>query len=180
MKIAVVEPCLDSKKNIIRDVIYGCWCGGKRIGGATVPPYEQLTIATMLQNDGPAVTFVDAQAEQLEAEEVIERIDGIDLLVISTSVMTINNDSQYIRRLKQALPGVLVVAYGSHPTFQPEDTLDKGIDFAVQREPEVVIKMLVRRLEDNGLEAAKNGPAWWRNRKTVISSKTNACPLLKT
>lgn len=71
MKIAVIEPCLENKKNVIRDVIYGCWCGGKRIGGATVPPFELLTIATILQSEGHEVVFVDACAEQLEIDQVI-------------------------------------------------------------------------------------------------------------
>ena len=33
---------------------------GKRIGGATVPPFEQPTVATILKNDGHDVIFVDA------------------------------------------------------------------------------------------------------------------------
>lgn len=147
MKIAVIEPCLESKKNIIRDVIYGCWCGGKRIGGATVPPYEQLTLATILQNDGHDVIYVDAQAEQLEIDEVKDRMGQRDLVVISTSVMTMRSDGIFVTKLKEGNPDLKIAAYGSHPTFQPEDTLNKGIDFAIQREPEAVIKELARRIE---------------------------------
>ncbi|MEW5728871.1 MAG: radical SAM protein, partial [Pseudomonadota bacterium] len=147
MKIAVVEPCLENKKNVIRDVIYGCWCGGKRIGGATVPPFELLTVATILQHEGHDVVFVDAQAEQLEIEEVITRIQGCGLAVMSTSVMTANSDTAYLRRLKQAIPGLVTAVYGSHPTFQPEATLEKGVDFAVQREPEWVVRDLAAALD---------------------------------
>lgn len=158
MKIAVVEPCLESKKNIIRDVIYGCWCGGKRIGGATVPPYEQLTLATILKNDGHDIQFIDAQAEQLEIEEVAHRMEGAELIIVSTSVMTMNSDANFVGILKEKIPGLRVAAYGSHPTFQPEDTLDKGIDFAIQREPEAVVKELARALAENDWEAIENCP----------------------
>lgn len=155
MKIAVIEPCLENKKNVIRDVIYGCWCGGKRIGGATVPPFELLTIATILGKEGHDVVFVDAQAEQLELDEVVSRIGGCKLAVMSTSVMTANSDADYLRRLKLAVPGLLTAVYGSHPTFMPEATLDKGIDFAVQREPEYVVRDLAAALERNDMAAAQ-------------------------
>jgi anaerobic magnesium-protoporphyrin IX monomethyl ester cyclase len=158
MKIAVVEPLLESKGNIIRDVIYGCWCGGKRIGGATVPPFEQLTIATILQKSGHDVEFVDAQAEQLTFDQVHARIKDAKLLVISTSVMTVRGDASFVRRLKEKMPDLLVAAYGSHPTFQPEATLEKGIDFAIQREPEWVLRDMADHLENGDIAAAREVP----------------------
>jgi anaerobic magnesium-protoporphyrin IX monomethyl ester cyclase len=156
MKIALVEPCLESKKNVIRDVIYGCWCGGKRIGGATVPPFELLTLATILKQDGHEIVFVDAQAEQLEPDEVSRRITGSKLVICSTSVMTVNSDASYLRDLKAQHPGLMSAVYGSHPTFQPEATLDKGIDFAIQREPEYVIRDLAAALTRGDMAAARS------------------------
>ncbi len=155
MKIALVEPCLESKKNVIRDVIYGCWCGGKRIGGATVPPFELLTLATILKKEGHDVVFVDAQAEQLELDEVSRRITGSQLIICSTSVMTVNSDASYLRQLKAQHPGLMAAVYGSHPTFQPEATLDKGIDFALQREPEYVVRDLAAALSCGDMAAAR-------------------------
>lgn len=155
MRIAVVEPCLENKKNVIRDVIYGCWCGGKRIGGATVPPFELLTVATILQQEGHDVVFVDAQAEQIEIDEVKKRIAGARLAIMSTSVMTANSDTDYLRQLKAANPQMLTAVYGSHPTFQPEATLEKGVDFAIQREPEWVIRDLARALNNNDMVTAR-------------------------
>ncbi len=155
MKVAIIEPCLEANKNIIRDVIYGCWCGGKRIGGATVPPYELLTLATILSKDGHDVHFVDAQAEQIDIDDVAERIAGVELVVMSTSVMTVNGDASYLNELKSRSPGLLTAVYGSHPTFQPEATLDKGIDFAIQREPEPVVRELCAALDRGDLAAAR-------------------------
>jgi anaerobic magnesium-protoporphyrin IX monomethyl ester cyclase len=155
MKIALIEPCLDSKKNVIRDVIYGCWCGGKRIGGATVPPFELLTLATILKKEGHDIVFVDAQAEQLELDDVSERITGSKLIICSTSVMTANSDASYLRDLKARHPGMMAAVYGSHPTFQPEATLDKGIDFALQREPEYVVRDLAAALSRDDMAAAR-------------------------
>ncbi|MBI5055298.1 MAG: radical SAM protein [Nitrospirae bacterium] len=111
-----------------------------------MPPFEQLRVATILQSEGHEVVFADAQAEQLSIEEVVSRIQGAVLLIISSSVMTINSDAKYVARLKERIPGLIVAAYGSHPTFRPEDTLKKGIDFAVQREPEWVLRDLAEAL----------------------------------
>lgn len=158
MRIAVIDPCLDIKKNVIRDVIYGCWCGGKRIGGATVPPFEQMTVATILKHAGHDVVFVDAQAEQLPPEEVARRIGGAALAIMSTSVMTVRSDARYVSRLKELVPGIRVAAYGSHPTFQPEDTLAKGVDFAVQHEPEYVLRDLAAALSCGDDEAVRAIP----------------------
>jgi anaerobic magnesium-protoporphyrin IX monomethyl ester cyclase len=149
VKIAIIEPLLKTNKNIIRDVIYGCWCGGKRIGGATVPPFEQLTIATILQNDGHDVTFIDAQMEQLDISEILSRVHGCRLVITSTSVMTMNDDAAFVSRIRQDMPEVKFAAYGSHPTFEPLETLKKGYDFAVQREPEWVLRDLARLLDQN-------------------------------
>lgn len=155
MKVAVIEPCLDASRNVIRDVIYGCWCGGKRIGGATVPPYELLTLATILQNDGHDVVFVDAQAEQIDLETVADRIEGVQLVITSTSVMTVNDDAWYLKQFKKRWPQLLTAVYGSHPTFQPEETLDKGIDFAIQREPEPVVRELCKALDEGDMARAR-------------------------
>jgi anaerobic magnesium-protoporphyrin IX monomethyl ester cyclase len=155
MKIALVEPSLASKKNVIRDVIYGCWCGGKRIGGATVPPFELLTLATILKHDGHDVIFVDAQAEQISVAEVARRIAGAELAICSTSVMTANTDAAYLGYLKEQNPGLMTAVYGSHPTFQPEATLEKGIDFALQREPEYVVRDLAAALSREDMAQAR-------------------------
>lgn len=155
MKIALVEPSLASKKNVIRDVIYGCWCGGKRIGGATVPPFELLTLATILKHDGHDVIFVDAQAEQISVAEVARRIVGAELAICSTSVMTANTDAIYLGYLKEQNPGLMTAVYGSHPTFQPEATLEKGIDFALQREPEYVVRDLAAALSRGDIARAR-------------------------
>jgi len=156
MKISVVEPKQTDTTNIIRDVLYGCWCGGKRIGGASIPPFEQLTIATLLQSEGHEVIFIDAQAEQLDLDSVKDRVADSGLLIMSTSVMTVLADSEYARALKEVMPNGYVTFYGSHATFKPEETLSLGIDFAIRREPEMILVELAEALENGDLETARN------------------------
>lgn len=80
------------------------------------------------------------------------------MAIMSTSVMTANSDTAYLRRLKDAVPGLVTAVYGSHPTFQPEATLEKGVDFAVQREPEWVVRDLANALAANDWDTARATP----------------------
>ncbi|MBF0301254.1 MAG: hypothetical protein HQK51_21285, partial [Oligoflexia bacterium] len=68
--VVVLNPLISGGKNIVRDVLYGCWCAGKRIGGATVPPFSLKQVATCLEKDDQQVRFIDAQALQLNIAEV--------------------------------------------------------------------------------------------------------------
>ncbi len=137
MNILVLNPSSSLTKNVVRDVLYGCWCSGKRIGGATVPPFALLQIATVLKSDGNAVEFIDAQAEQIPVDSLLSRAHEYDLVVISTSTMTFEEDAAMLQRMKAAHPALLTVVFGSHPTFLPNATLSRpGVDISVQHEPE--------------------------------------------
>ena len=71
MNVLVLNPGSKFTKNVIRDVVYGCWCKGKRIGGATTPPFVLIQIASILdQNKRNNVKLIDASAEKITIEEV--------------------------------------------------------------------------------------------------------------
>ncbi|MBZ5498505.1 MAG: B12-binding domain-containing radical SAM protein [Acidobacteriia bacterium] len=151
MKVLVLNPVSRVSKNVIRDVLYGCWCSGKRIGGGTVPPFGLLQVATVLRNDGQDVTFLDAQAEQLSHDQVNNMARGMDTVVISTSTMTFLEDANMLLGLKETNPGLKTLAFGSHPTFMPKYTLaHKGVDIAVRHEPEFITRDLHREMRTGG------------------------------
>lgn len=143
MRVLVLNPLSSSTKNIVRDLIYGCWCKGKRIGGATAPPLSLLYVATVLKGDGFDVSFADAMAEQKECFD----IKDFDFVVISTSTMSFNEDAKYLGDLKKENPRLKTIVFGSHPTFMPEYCLSKkSVDFIVRREPEFIIRDLLRSI----------------------------------
>lgn len=152
MKVLVLTPPSPFARNVVRDVLYGCWCKGKRIGGGTVPPYFQILAATVLRQDGHETQFLDAQAEGLDLETVRARAADAGMIVIQTSTMTVNEDAKCLAALKADRPDALTVAFGSHATFMPQHTLAReGIDCAVLREPEFVVRDLARaRAKGNG------------------------------
>ncbi|MBI4609468.1 MAG: cobalamin B12-binding domain-containing protein, partial [Candidatus Rokubacteria bacterium] len=147
MKILVLNPSSRFTKNVVRDVLYGCWCKGKRIGGGTVPPFFLLSVATVLRQDGHEVDFLDAMAEQRTLDEVKGLAPAYELVIANTSTMTINEDACFLAGLKEARGDLTTILFGSHTTFMPENALGKpGIDIIVRREPEFVVRDLVRAL----------------------------------
>jgi len=147
MKILVLNPPTEQAQNVIRDILYGCWCKGKRIGGAQLPPLSLLCVATILKMKHQVI-FVDAQAESRTIKEVQDLAKDCDMVIISIATMTFNEDARTLSRIKEANPSIKTVIFGSHPTFMPRCSLAKdSIDIIVMREPEFIIRDLADRLD---------------------------------
>jgi hypothetical protein len=63
-KIVVVNPMTTRTKNVVRDVVYGCWCRASASAGPRSRRSSCLQIASCLKAAGFEVVFLDAQAEQ--------------------------------------------------------------------------------------------------------------------
>lgn len=137
-----------NKKNVIRDLIYGCWCNGRRIGGMQMPPVNHLFVATTLKEAGHKVQFIDAQVDYpayLKLQS--ENFSGLDFLLILSSSNSYKEDLKTAQHIKEKNPNIKTLFFGSHPTFQPEACLrEEAIDFVVIREPEMTIKKLVTKV----------------------------------
>lgn len=168
LRILVINPKTSHAKNIVRDVLYGCWCTGKRIGGASVPPFALLQIATVLRDDGNQVAFLDAQAEQKEIDAVLPLVESIDLVACSTSTMSFQEDADYLRRLKSHNPNLKTLIFGSHPTFMPQYALSHaGVDIIVRHEPEYIVRDLCRAMRSRGDWQGTRGIGFRDNNKQI-------------
>jgi radical SAM superfamily enzyme YgiQ (UPF0313 family) len=148
MKTLLLNPRTSQAGNVVRDVLYGCWCKGNRIGGGTVPPFNLLVLTSLLRREGLEADFLDAQALQLSPETVISRLADYMLVIMSTSSMSFTEDANYLKRLKDARPGLLTAVFGSHPTFMPRHCLAyPGIDYVILHEPEETVLELAQALE---------------------------------
>jgi len=151
MKAIILNPQSKFSRNVVRDVIYGCWCKGKRIGGGTVPPLGLLMVAAVLKARGHSVRFLDAPAERKSIDQIAEIINDYQVAIILTSTMTISEDAEVLSRLKETRPSLITIVFGSHPTFRPKDTLDKaGIDIIIMGEPEFIAADLLAALDKGG------------------------------
>jgi len=146
-RVLALIPASACADNVVRDVLYGCWCKGKRIGGGTVPPLSALTIATILKEDGIPVDLIDALEQKIPLDELSETIGRYAVVLVLSSSMTLDEDAQAVAHLKHANPRLISVFYGSHPSFMPDACLrNESIDIVVRMEPDLIIRDLVRAL----------------------------------
>jgi len=172
MKVLILNPTSKYAKNVVRDVLYGCWCKGKRIGGGKVPPFHLLEIATILQKDGHEIKLIDAQAEQIPFSEISGEIRQFDAVVVQTSTMTFREDADYLLDLKKIKQNLLTVIFGSHPTFMPHYCLvHPGIDVIIRYEPEFAVRDLFRQIDNNkqGEWKSIKGIGYRQNGKNIIN-----------
>jgi len=154
MKVLFLIPPSKSSRNVARDLVYGCWCKGKRIGGISFPPISLLEVASVIKNEGHHVLVLDAPATQTPLSKLKNIIKKYNFVVILTSTMSINEDSEILSLLKKANPRLKTIVFGGHPTSMPRYTLAKpGIDFIVRCESEYIIKDLINAY-------AKNNDSW--------------------
>ena len=144
MKVLALIPSSEYAENVVRDVLYGCWCKGKRIGGGTVPPLNALTMATILKNEGVDVDLIDALEQRLPFAALAEAIRRYTIILVLTSSMTVDEDADTVWRLKKINPDLIAIFYGSHPSFMPRQCFDNSaIDIVARMEPDLIIRDLV-------------------------------------
>jgi anaerobic magnesium-protoporphyrin IX monomethyl ester cyclase len=148
MNVLVLNPPSKNTKNVVRDLIYGCWCNGKRIGGAKIPPINLAYVATIIKNEGHEVYFFDALAEAATIEDVNNIIQKYDIVVISTSMMSFREDVSLLSELKKENKNLKSVIFGSHSTFMPNFCLNEdAVDVVVMSEPEYIIRDLINSMD---------------------------------
>lgn len=133
-KISLIEGQFNGEGRIVRDLLYGCCCGGKRISNAEYPPLDRLYIATVLKGAGVQASL--GACGEAELPEII---------VVSSSATTLPEDLGLLNKIKSKNPRCTTLVYGAAATFQTEELLESGaVDFAVIGEPEFTIRALVK------------------------------------
>ncbi|RJP35560.1 MAG: radical SAM protein [Candidatus Omnitrophota bacterium] len=153
MKTLTLIPPSKFSKNVARDLVYGCWCKGKRIAGIQFPPVSQLMVTTVLKENGHDAHLLDAAGLQYSLDQIKEQVgrEQYGACIVLTSTMTVQEDADILNELKQVNPGMKTIVTGSQPTFMPHATLArKGIDFVALREQEYILRDLIAALDQGG------------------------------
>lgn len=182
MKTLVLNPASSSSLNVVRDQIFGCWCKGKEIGGMQMPPLSLLYVATVLQKAGHDVDFIDGAAERQRFLDLLEHGCNADVIIASTSTMTVNEDAQNLEKIRHSSPGARPVSmvFGTHPTYLPRETLTHpGIDIAILGDPEDIVVDLMNEMSLGG-ESWKSvqGIAFRNNGGMVVNNARRIDPNL--
>lgn len=171
MKILGLNPASIFSKNVARDLLWGCWCKGRRIAGVEFPPLPLIYVGTVLKERGYHVDIIDAQAEKIPLEIIEGKIKDYDLLFLISATMSYQEDTEILSRLKKINNKLITVVFGAHATFLPEQALEKeSVDIIVRKEAEFIIRDLVDFLSKGNNEWKKvKGIGYRENGKIVIN-----------
>jgi len=171
MKILVLNPPNKHNEPIGRDLIYGCWCHGKRVADIQLPPLNLMYIASLLKDN--EVKLVDALSKRWSIEESLNKIeDDFDILIIASSNTTFRDDVEFSEKLKEKNKNLKVIFCGPHSTVYPKKVLEEDvIDIGVQGEVEETIKELIEVLKVDGDLSKVKGISYRENGNITVNEK---------
>ncbi len=84
----------------------------------------------------PNSKLIDAPADDLNLQEVIQRAKGFELCVMHTSTPSFDNDVKVAQALKKAYPDMKIGFVGAHVAVLPEESLNAApvLDFVAREE----------------------------------------------
>jgi anaerobic magnesium-protoporphyrin IX monomethyl ester cyclase len=122
----------------------------KRGDKANRYPLYLCYAATILQENKFEVSYIDSVMQGLSEEEVITKIvtKCPAALFIEPATPTILYDLQFVKKIKDRIPEILVVFGGYHVSRYPEECLQKGapVDVVVRGELDQVLLNLFEAL----------------------------------
>jgi len=153
---------------------------------AVEPPFWAGLIASFIRRHGHEVRILDADAENLSAEETAERaIEYKPLLTAviaqgsapaTSSTPKMSAASEFFKTLKRMAPSFKTLIGGIHPSALPRKTLKElPIDFVCQGEGFSTILELLERLK-RGISLRGTGGLWFYNDGELVSC--NRYPLI--
>ena len=161
MKILLVVPPVGEEQLSIQTDAVLARCAGIILKSHYIlPPIGLAYLAAALREwSGAQVKVLDCMAEDINPTESISRIaeQSPDVIFFVLGTPTLKFSLDWVNRLKDVLPGVTVVAIGSHVTALPAESLELGrLDVVIRGEPEVTASELVTALgEGEGLDKVK-------------------------
>jgi hopanoid biosynthesis associated radical SAM protein HpnJ len=90
----------------------------------------------------PGSRLIDAPADELSVDDVLEKAAGYDLVVVHTSTPSVAQDARTAARLREAYPHVQIGFVGAHTMVQPEATLvvAPAVDFVTTGEFDYAVR----------------------------------------
>jgi anaerobic magnesium-protoporphyrin IX monomethyl ester cyclase len=148
MRVLFLVPPNVENLNVLRDSVYGCWCKGNRLGGATVPPHPLVLLATCAKVAGHEVHVVDGLVDPAAPQKVNNLIPQVDAVLVQTSVMAFLDDCDVVAWLKELNPNLISIFVGAMPTFLPDRCIkNPNVDYIIAGEAEESLVELLNRLD---------------------------------
>ena len=115
------------------------------------PPLGLTSIAAVLERDGHCVSILDANAMDLQPQDVIPFLTDSDIVGLTAMTPTISNAISISHHIKRTNHCPTIILGGAHATLLPAETLAAApeIDFIVRGEGEETVVKLLHALEGN-------------------------------
>lgn len=137
-------------------------------------PFFLAYATSFLKKEGKEVKLIDAIAEEMDEQKVIEKIQSCnpELLIIESSTPSFFNDISIIRIIHQKLSDCQIALCGSHSSIFPEQILSQYnfINYILLGEYEYTLLNLVNHLEDNLSLESILGLAYCEDTKIKINN----------
>jgi len=171
--IVLVNPHITSRERYGKDV--------GDIGGHQMP-LGIFYLAAYLIKHGFSVRIVDAEAEGIPHEGVVELLQGSGVRIVGITSTTVGfrNAGRLAGLLRQRLPGVPLVIGGPHLTAMPVQTMKTGLfDYGIVKEGEApFLKLSAALLRDEGRLEEIPGLLYLRNGEVVENGGHEIIPRL--
>ncbi|HLD06882.1 MAG TPA: radical SAM protein [Candidatus Nanoarchaeia archaeon] len=180
MNAMLLIPPSRYSNNVARDLLWGCWCKGKRIAAAEFPNVTILQMSTMMKEKGHEVTIVDSTAEKYtfdDVERIVEEKQP-EAIFVPSATMSFKEDASTLKDLKELVKGKCYgISYGAHATFLREKALEEpGVDITLLHEHEFSALEVLDALQDGkeldnikGIGFKRNGAAVMTERREWTS-----------
>ncbi len=146
-----------------------------------MPPLGLACIASFLEKHNVKVVIVDAQAEQMSPQDIIQRIKKLSPLFVGITATTSIIDSAFevAKSCREFLPEAKIIMGGVHPTVMTEQVLENpNIDLIVRGEGELAFLELVQGKDIKSIKGLsyKEGGKVHHNEKAAIIEDLDSLP----
>jgi anaerobic magnesium-protoporphyrin IX monomethyl ester cyclase len=159
MDILILQPPSPPLMNVKRDLAGGMGVADpskrNRFGHdrnyITMPYSSLLYTAGVLERDGHKVTFVDAQEEDLDKEQVVARVQELRPAVVVQllNLPSLYGDLAIMKAIREGVPGARTVAVGTITSPLYDQVAESGAaDAIVRGDPEVLMPPLLELFAD--------------------------------
>jgi radical SAM superfamily enzyme YgiQ (UPF0313 family) len=118
----------------------------RKVGGC-LPPLGLGYIASSCERNNISVAMIDANAENLDNDEIVARLRGVkfEFVGVSVTTITLNPALRLAEEIKRNFPACTMVFGGVHATVDPDSIIKHAaIDYVLQGEAEQSFPALLR------------------------------------
>lgn len=141
-------------------------------GGTIIEPLFLAYAAAVLEKDGLDIELIDCPPLRISRQELLKRInDKVGFLVVQTAALSLKEDMETVRQIKNKFPEIKTILVGPHVTVLDREIMQEQdfIDFIARGEYDYIIRDLVKALIE-GKDPINVAGITFRKNKGIIQN----------